>query len=80
VIQEVEWEDTCSEPQVERVALVYNRTDVSGLQNFLRDKFVIWASSGSSVEEIWNNFKYIVYESIERFVTHNILRKNSDPE
>jgi hypothetical protein len=32
------------------------------------------------VEEIWNNFKYIVYECIERFVPRKILRKRSDPE
>jgi len=31
VILEVEWEDTCTEPQVERVVPVYNKTDVSGL-------------------------------------------------
>jgi len=55
VILEVEWEDTCTEPQVERVVPVYNKTDVSGLQAFLRDKFLVWASDGSSVEEIWNN-------------------------
>ena len=41
VILEVEWEDTCTEPQVERVVPVYNKTDVSGLQTFLRDKFVV---------------------------------------
>jgi hypothetical protein len=80
VILEVEREDMCSEPQVERVIPVYNKTDVSGLQTFLRDKFVVWASNGSSVEEIWNNFKNIVYESIEHFVSHKILRKNSDPK
>jgi hypothetical protein len=80
VILEVEWEDTCTEPQVERVVPVYNKTDVSGLQIFLRDKFVVWSSNGSNVEEIWNNFKYIVYESIERFLPHKTLRKNSDPE
>jgi len=28
------------------------------------------------VEEIWNNFKNIVYESIERFVPHKTLRKS----
>ena len=33
VILEVEWEDTCTEPQVERVVPVYNKTDVSGLQS-----------------------------------------------
>jgi hypothetical protein len=32
------------------------------------------------VEEIWNNYKNIVCESIECFVPHKILRKNSDPE
>ena len=59
VILEVEWEVTCTEPQVERVVPVYNKTDVSGLQIFLCDKFVVWASNGSSVEEIWNNLKNI---------------------
>ena len=73
----MEWEDTCTEPQVERVVLVYNKTDVSGLQTFFREKFVV---GSSNVEEIWNNFKNIVYESIERFVPHKTLRKNSDPE
>jgi len=80
VILEVEWEDTYTEPQVGMVVPVYNKTDVSGLQTFLRDKFVVWASNGSSVEEIWNHFKYIVYESIEHFVRHKTLRKISDPE
>jgi len=72
----VEWEDTCTEPQVERVVPVYN----TGLHTFLRDKFVVWASNGSNVEEIWNNFKNIVHESIECFVPHKTFRKNSDPE
>jgi len=62
LILEVEWEDTCTEPQVEKVVLVYNKTDVSGLQTFLRDKFVVWASNGRNVEEIWNNLKNIVYK------------------
>jgi len=80
VILEVEWEDTCTEPQVERLVPVYNKTDVSHLQIFLHDKFIDWASNGSNMEEIWNNFKNIVYESIERFVPHKTLRKNSDLE
>jgi hypothetical protein len=37
-------------------------------------------SNGRCVEEVWNNFKNIVLESIERFIPHKILRKNSDPE
>jgi len=79
VILEVEWEDTCTEPQVERVVPVYNKTDVLGLQTFLHDKFVVLASNSSNVQ-IWNNFKNIVYENIEHFVPHKTLRKNSDPE
>jgi len=51
VILEVEWEGTCTKPQVERVVPVYKQTDVSGLQIFLRDKFVVWASNGSNLEE-----------------------------
>jgi len=31
------------------------------------------------LEEIWNIFKEIVSESIERLVPHKILRKNPDP-
>jgi hypothetical protein len=77
---EVEWAQNGSEPQVERVVPVYKKTKVLGLQNFLRDKFTVWASIGSCVEEVWNNFKNILYECIERIVPHIILRKNSDPE
>jgi len=80
VILEVEYEDPCTEPQVERVVRLYNKTDVLRLQTFLRDKFLVWAINGSNVEEIWNNVKNIVHKSIERFVPHKTLRKNSDPE
>jgi len=71
---------TCTKPQVEGAVPVYNKRDVSGLQIILRDKFVVWASNGSKLEEIWNNFKNIVYESKERFVPHKTLRKISDPK
>ena len=57
---------------------MYHKTDVLGLQTFLQDKFAIWTSNGSCVEEIRNNFKEVVYESIERFVPHKLLRKNPD--
>ena len=59
---------------------MYNKTDVLGLQSFLRDKFAGWASNGSSVKVRSNNFKNIVYESLQRFVTHKTLSKISDPE
>ena len=68
MILEVECEDTCTEPQVERIVSVYNKTDVSGLQTFLRNKFVVWASNGNNVEDICKNLKNIEYEIIERFV------------
>jgi len=77
---EVEWEESGCEPQVGGVVPVYNKTDVLGLQNFLRDKFALWASNGSCMEEIWNNLKNLVCECIERFLPRKILRKNSDPE
>jgi hypothetical protein len=80
VILEVEWEENFCVPHIERLVSVYHKTDVSGLQTLLRGKFGIWASNGSCVEGIWNNFKEIVSESIESFVPHKILRKNPDRE
>ena len=62
------------------LVLVYHKTDVLGLQTFLWDKFAVWASNGKCVEEIWKNFKGIVYEGMERFVPHKLLRENLDPE
>ena len=60
---------------------MYHKTDLLGLQNFLRDKFALWARNRSCVEEIWTGFKEIVYVSIQSFVPHKLLRKkNPDPE
>jgi cell shape-determining protein MreC len=59
---------------------VYHKTNVLGLQTFLQDKFTIRASNGRCVEEIRNNFKNIIFKSIERFVPHKIPKNNSDPE
>ena len=67
MILEAEWEDMHWTP---------GRKGSPGLQTFLHDKFVVWASSGSNM---WNNLKNVVYESIERFVPHKTLRINSDP-
>jgi hypothetical protein len=80
VLLEVGWEDDCCEPQVEMVIPVYNKTNVLRLQTFLRDKFAVWVSNGSSVEEKWNNYKNIVYESIELLYHMKYFEKNSDPE
>ena len=38
------------------------------------------ANNGNSVEEIWKNFKKIVFEGIEAFVPYKLLKHNPDPE
>jgi hypothetical protein len=76
VIFEVEWEENIFVLQLERVIPMYNRTDILGLQTFLRDKFADWTNNGSSVEQIWINLKNIVHESVERFVPHKIPKLN----
>ena len=74
ILLEVEWGENCCEHQVERLAPVYHKTKVTGLQRFLRGKFTSWASIGSCMEEIWKHFQEIVFESIDRLVPHKILR------
>jgi len=64
---------------VERLVPVYHKK-TQGLQHFLRGKFASWANYSSCVEEIWKSFKEIVFESIDPFVPHKILRKNPNPE
>ena len=75
VIREVEWEENCCVPQVEKLLPVYHKTDVLGIQTLLRDKFGIWASNGSCVEETWNNFKEIVSKCIEGLFHIKYLEK-----
>jgi hypothetical protein len=59
VILEVEWEENCCVPQVEKLVQCTTK-HVSGLQTLQQDKFGIWESNGSSMEEIGNNFKEVV--------------------
>jgi hypothetical protein len=66
--------------QEERLVRTYHKTDVLGLQKFLRDKLPTWANNGSCVEYIWKHFTDIVSEGIERSVPHKILKPNPDPE
>ena len=75
VLLEAEWGENCHEYQVERLVPVYHKTNVPGLQSFLRGKFISWASNGSCMKEIWKSFKETVFESIDCFVPHKILRK-----
>jgi hypothetical protein len=58
----------------------YHKTNVLGLQIFLRDKIPTWANNGSCVEDTWKNFKDVVFKGIERFVHHKLLKLNPDPE
>jgi hypothetical protein len=50
-----------------------------GLQTFLWGKSAIWAGNGGCIERVWNNFKRIIFQGIERFILHRILRKKCRP-
>ena len=54
---------------------MFQQSNVLGLQTLLRNKYKQWAESGSSVEEIWTNYKEIIFEGIKRYVQHNALPK-----
>jgi hypothetical protein len=74
VLLDVEWSEKGFVTQEKRLAPAYQKTNVLGLQQFLRDKLPTWANNGSCVEDIWKNFKDIVFDGIERFVPHKILK------
>jgi hypothetical protein len=76
----VEWIISGVGPQQKRSVPAYHKTDVIGLQKFLWDKLTTWANNGSCVEDIRNKFKDIIFEGVERFVPHKILKRNPDPE
>ena len=80
VLLEVEWDEICLESKVERIVPMYHKTDILGLQAFLREKFNLWAGNVRCVEEIWKSYKDFIFEGIERYVLQNILSKNPDPE
>jgi hypothetical protein len=68
VLLEVDWDENRHGAQTERIVPLYHKTDVLGLQAFLRKKFKLWAGNGSCVEEIWNSFKYIIFEGLKCYV------------
>ena len=80
VILEVEWCDNHREENTGTLVPMFHKTNVLGLQAFLRNKYKQWAETGSSVEEIWGNFKEIIREGINRNVPHKTLSRNPDPE
>ena len=77
---EVEWNEICREPKVERIVPLYDKTNIFDLQTFLRDKFNLWTGNGSCVEDIWKNFMDIIFKGIKRYVPQKILSTNADPE
>jgi hypothetical protein len=80
VLLEIKWEENGCGTHEKRSVPAYHKTYVVGLQNFLWDKLPIWVNNGSCVEDIWNKFKDIFFEGIERFVPHKILKQTLDPE
>ena len=68
VLLEVEWNENCREPKIERTVLVYHKTDALGLQAFLQEKFNLWAGNASCIEEIWKSYKDIIFEGTNRYV------------
>ena len=80
VLLEVDCVEKGLETHEKRLIPIYHKTNVLGLQNFLRDKLPTWANSGSCVEDIWKKFKDIVFEGIEPFVPHKMLKRIPDPE
>jgi hypothetical protein len=80
VLLEADWAENRFRAQKRRKVPLNHKTDVLGLQVFLREKYKQWAENGSCVEEIWNNFKDIVFEGIQRYVPNKTLSMNPDPE
>jgi hypothetical protein len=80
VLLVVDWVENGCVTQGKRLVPTYHKTNVVGLQTFLRNKLQLWASNGSCVEDIWKNFKDIIFEGIERCVPHTILKQIPHPE
>jgi hypothetical protein len=80
VLLEVEWDKNCREPKVEKIVPFYHKTDVLGLPAFLRKNYKLWAGNGSCVEDIWENYKDIIFEGIKRCVNQRILIRIPDRE
>ena len=57
---------------------MYHKTDVLGLQAFLRYKFNLWPENGRCVEDIWKNFKGKIFKGVKRYVIQKSLSKHWD--
>ena len=56
VLLEVEWDEICWEPKVERLVSVYHKTDVLGLQAFLRECFIC----GLEMTAAWRTYGKVI--------------------
>ena len=70
----------CCETQGNRLISVYHKTNVLGLQTSLQNKLTTWVNNGSCVQNIWKNFKDVIFEGIKRSVPHKSLKPNLDLE
>jgi DNA topoisomerase IB len=68
ILLEVEWDEICPETKVESLVPLYQKTDITGSQAFLRDEFNLWAGNGSCVEEIWKNIKDKMSKALKSYV------------
>jgi hypothetical protein len=72
---EVEWDEICWEPKVERLVPVYHKTDVLGLQAFLQEvQPMSWKWQLCRGDK--KSYKDIIFEGIKHYVPKKIL----DPE
>jgi hypothetical protein len=65
VLLEVGWIGIGDVTHENRLVPAYHKTNFIGLQNFFWDKLPTWANNGICVEDIWNNFKNIVFRVLK---------------
>jgi hypothetical protein len=61
VLLEVDWVDKGVVTQEKRLVPANHKTNVLGLQRFIRDKLPTWANNGGCVEDTWKHFKDIIF-------------------
>jgi hypothetical protein len=79
VLLEVDWAEYHHGAKGAREIPLYHKTDTPGLQAFLREKFRLWAGSGSCVEETLITFKEIIFEGIKCHEPKKTLSNNPNP-
>jgi hypothetical protein len=80
VLLEIEWGEKSSVTLEKCLVPAYHKTNILGLQAFLQEKYSFWANNSSCIEDIWKNFKDVIFEGINRLVLLKVLKQNPDPE